>query len=290
MTDGKPDNILRLKDGRLLGYAEYGDPEGKPGFFFHGIPGSRMEAQLGHAAAASLGIRMIAIDRPGYGLSDFKPGRTILDWPDDVVELAGALTIQRFAVAGLSGGGPYAAVCAFKIPERLTAAAIISGSGPFDAPDAREGMTRENRIMFGMARRFPWLMNVPYWLLSRGSPDRIVSRITSFLREPDSSVVARPEVRAVLRDDEREAFRSGSRGAAWESVLLARPWGFRLEDITMQVHLWQGERDLNVPPAMGRYQAQAIPNCRATFYPDDGHFSLVVDRMEEIVGTLAAQE
>ncbi len=288
MSSSKPDNVLRLRDGRLLGYAEYGDPGGKPLLFFHGMPGSRLEGKMGDAAARKLSVRLIAIDRPGYGLSDFKPGRAFLDWPDDVVQLADALEIDRFAVAGVSGGGPYVAVCALAIPERLTAAGIISGVGPIGEPDATEGMSAQNRLLFGLARRLPWLTNVPMWLMGQGArrfPDQAVSFMMRALPEPDRAVFARPEMMALFKEEIVEAYRSGSRGAAWEAVMYARPWGFRLEDIVMEVHLWQGEVDVNVPPSMGRYQARVIPNCRATFHPGEGHL-LLVDRMEEILGSL----
>ena len=281
-------NTLRLNDGRALGYAEYGDPAGKPLFFFHGFPGSRMEARLTHAAASGRGVRVIAPDRPGFGLSDRKPGRAIIDWPDDVVEAADQLGIERFAVAGISGGGPYAAACALKIPQRLTAAAIISGVGPFDAPAATEGMMRSNRLMFSLARRFPWLARPAILLMSRNArrnPEGVISRMSRSLPPSDSAVFARPEVRSVFVEDVAEAFRQGSRGPAWELVLYARPWGFPLEEIAMEVHLWQGESDVNVPPSMGRYQAQTIPNCRARFYPGEGHL-MSLDRMDEIQAAL----
>lgn len=290
MAENKPDNVLRLKDGRLLGYAEYGDPDGKPLVFFHGMPGSRLSAQLGDAVAKKLGVRIIAPDRPGYGLSDFQPGRTILDWPDDVVELADALNIERFPVGGVSGGGPYATACAFKIPDRLTAAGIISGVGPFDVPESTQGMSRQNRLLFGAARRVPWLVNLPMWLMALGArrfADQFLSLTMRALPEPDKAILSRPEIRPLFVQDAVEAFRSGGRGAAWEAVLYARPWGFRLEDITMEVHLWQGEIDVNVPPTMGRYQADAIPNCKATFYPGQAHL-LLIDRMEEILGSLVS--
>ena len=107
------------------------------------------------------------------------------------------------------------------------------------------------------------------------------------MAEPDQRVLARPEVRAVFVESAAEAYRLGGRGAVWEAVMYSRPWGFRLEDITTEVHLWQGEKDVNVPPAMGRYLARAIPQCRATFYPDEGHL-LVVDHADEILAALFA--
>ncbi len=289
MTGERAASVLTLKDGRRLGYAEYGDPLGKPLLFFHGMPGSRVEGKLGDAAARKLGIRLIAPDRPGYGLSDFKPKRTFLDWPEDVTELADELGIDRFAVAGISGGGPYAAVCALKLAERVPAAGIISGIGPFTERDATVGMSRQNRTMLGLARRALWLVRPPLWLmgqLGRRVPDWAISQMARAIPEADRALLSRPEIRFVFREDLTEAFRQGTRGAAWEALMYTRPWGFSLEEIVMKVHLWQGEADVNVPPSMARYQARAIPNCAATFYPGEGHLCSL-DRMEEILASLA---
>jgi len=290
VTGERAASVLTLKDGRRLGYAEFGDPQGEPLLFFHGMPGSRLEGELAGPAAKKLGVRVIATDRPGYGLSDFVLRRAFLDWPADVIALADALGIGRFAVAGVSGGGPYVAACALKIPERLTAAGIIAGVSSFDVPDATEGMSRQNRLLFGLARRAPWLARLPMWAMSKGAgSERLVRQMTRAMPEVDRATIRRSEVWEVFKRDAAESFRQGAHGAAWELVLYSRPWGFRLEEITMEVHLWQGELDKNVPPSMGRYQAHAIPNCRATFYPGEGHISLVVDHMEEILGALMSQ-
>ncbi len=287
---GRPDNVLRLADGRLLGYGDFGDPSGTPIMLFHGFPGSRLTAAIGHEAAARAGVRVIAPDRPGMGLSTFQPGRGILDWPGDVTQLADALGLGTFAVAGISGGGPYAAVCALRLGERLSGAAIISGVAPFDAPDATAGMNRMNRLLFTVAGHAPWLARLPMLLFQFAlrSPERAIDRAIGAMPAPDAAIMRRPDVRTMFAADLVEAFRGGGRGPAWELALYARPWGFRLEDIAMEVHLWQGEADKNVPVAMGRYQAAAIPNCRATFYPGEGHL-LIIDRMEEILGAVVAR-
>ncbi len=285
---GRPDNVVRLDDGRLLGYAEFGDPRGKPVMFFHGFPGSRLEGALGHEGAERAGVRLICIDRPGMGLSTFQPRRRMIDWPADVAALADALAIGRFAVGGVSGGGPYAAICALRLADRLTGAGIISGVGPFDAPGATDGMNRMNRILFFLGRRAPWLARVPMLLMARAlrHPEQAIDRMLDSLPAPDRAILERPAVRAAFAADASEAFRAGTGGLAWELVLYSRPWGFRLQDIQMEVHLWQGDADTNVPPAMGRYQAAAIPRCQATFCPGEGHM-LVIDRMEEILGAVA---
>ncbi len=286
-SDPPEGRTLRLRDGRFLGYAEYGDPQGKPLFYFHGFPGSRLEARLAHDAAKAGGVRVISLDRPGMGLSDFQRGRRFTDWPEDVVQASDAQGIGRFAVMGLSGGGPYVAVCALKLPQRLTAAGIISGVAPLDSPGATAGMSRQNRLIFGLGRRLPWLARPMWWLARQASrdPDRLLNQIRRSAAEPDKAILDRPQVRAIYKADLQEAFRRGSRGLAHELVVYSRPWGFRLEDITMPVHLWQGEADANVPVSMGRYQASAIPNCRATFYPGEGHL-MSIDRMEEILAAL----
>lgn len=284
MPDPTRDQTLPLRDGRNLGFAIYGDPNGKPEFFLHGLPGSRLGARIADKVTARLGIRVIALDRPGFGLSDFKPGRTIADWPDDLVEAADILGADRFAVIGLSGGSPYAAACAFSIPHRLTSVAIVSGMSPLNTPAATDSMRRSARTFFALAPRLPWITRPAMWWIgrqARHNPGRLLDKISARLPPADKAILARPEVRQNFLDDLAEAFRQGSRGSAWGLSLLARPWGFSLEEIKMEVHIWHGEADLTVSPSMGRHLARAIPKSRARFYPGEGH-TLALNRMEEI--------
>lgn len=121
MSVGSAERMHRcvlLPDGRRLGYAEYGDSGGSPVFFLHGQPGSRLGRHHDESIATGLGARIVAVDRPGYGLSDYQSGRRLVDWPADVVALAEALNLGRFAVASVSNGGPYALACAALVPER----------------------------------------------------------------------------------------------------------------------------------------------------------------------------
>jgi len=288
MTIDKTNQTIKLKDGRTLGYAEYGAPEGKPVFYFHGFPSSRLDWHLfdtANTTAARLGAHIIEIERPGMGLSDFKRGRKILDWPDDVTELADALAIDRFAVLGISGGGPYAIVCAFKIPERLTATAIVCGMGPSEAPRAKDGTAM---LLPGKS---PLLRKLLLVLMARGmrsNPDRFLSKMIDAVSEPDKLLLAKPEVKQMFIDSLREAFRSGIAGVNHEAALYTRPWQFRLQDISMEVHLWHGELDTQVPVSVGRYVANAIPNCRARFLPDEGHHSLAYNHIEDILSVLVA--
>lgn len=282
------DGTLVLGDGRRLGYAQYGAADGEPVFYFHGHPGSRLEARFARQAAQAAGVRVIALDRPGYGLSDYKPGRAITDWPGDVAEAAGILHIGRFSVAGASGGGPYALACAWRLPDRVKAAAVISGVGPYQVPGITRGMRWQNRLGFRLGSRWPALARLLMRSMHRNiatRPRKTLDALARAMSPADAAIVRRPEVRDVLIADITEAFRGGSEGAAHDVVLLGRPWGFSLREIEPEVHLWQGEADTLVPPAMGRYQAEQIPHCHASMLPGEGHL-LVIDRMPDLIDAL----
>jgi pimeloyl-ACP methyl ester carboxylesterase len=288
------DKTIRLPDGRQLGYAEYGDPDGMPLLFFHGTPGSRLQVKGFDSPARDVGVRMVAPERPGHGLSDFQPKRTILDWAHDVEVLADSLHLDRFAAMGISGGGPYVAATAYKLPERVTKAAFVSPAGPLTLPDATTSMLPSGRLLFRLARSAPWAVNLMMQNLARSmnKPERFRKRALSNRRVPavDIAVLQDDEVWNTLLAGSREAFRTGTRGATWDFVLCARPWGFRLEEIQVPTFLWHGEADVNAPVSMGRAIARAIPNCQATFVPGEGHLSLARKHMSEILRSLFARK
>lgn len=277
---------VRLPDGRYLGYAEYGDARGRPVFYFHGFPGSRLEARLAQQEAVSFGIRLISLDRPGYGLSEVKRRRTLLDWADDTVHLADFLGIRRFSIVGVSGGGPYAAACAFKIPHRLNKVAIVCGLGPVVFSGGR--IKAADRTVYGLllAGRFPNLARMPFAavaLMYRGQPELMLKLISRRLAQCDRRALQLPELHQLLCDSFREAFRQSLLGPARDVVIYGRDWGFALHDIRVPTWLWHGEKDAVVPPAMGHLLANEIPTCRARFYPEDGHFSIIANRLREIL-------
>ena len=286
------DNIdltIKLKDGRKLGYADLGNPDANSVVFhFHGFPGSRLEAML-LANKATSEYRIISIDRPGMGLSDFKKNRTLLDWPDDVIELADALEIDKFAVEGISGGGPYAAACAYKIPKRLTSCGIISGV-------ASKDLEIEKKMrLFTAIRIFPWLFKLMMWIQSRGMKDldkaeKNMKKAMNKFPEADRKVLDDPQILSLFIKESAEAFRQGSKGAYHEGKIYARSWGFNLEDISpkLKVYIWHGEADEIVPVAMGRGMCKLIPNCEGKFYPGEGHYSTIFKYYKEIIDALTS--
>jgi len=278
---------IRLGDGRLLGFAEYGRPDGAPVFYLHGWPSSRLEPYAMRDQCSEMGVRLIAPDRPGLGISDFHPGRSIPDFPRDVSSLADHLKLSRFAVLGVSGGGPYAAACAAVLAERATNALLVCSVGPADSPDATKGMVAVNRWLLAMARRFPRLAQCVAGLCLRaiwrkgnqGIPKQIELR----LPPSDRKALESGDLRRALTDASIEALRNGVRGAAADGLLYGKNWGFSLAAIRVPVFLWHGEADVIVPPTMGHFLAENIPECRAWFYPEDGHFSLPYNRLRDIL-------
>jgi pimeloyl-ACP methyl ester carboxylesterase len=282
-----PENMIKLRDGRGIGYAEYGDPNGVPVLHFHGFPSSRFEGCRNEydEITSRLKIRVIVIERPGYGLSDFKKGRTIVDWPDDVIEFADSLHLDRFSVIGMSGGGPYSAACAWKIPQRIIKAGIVSGVSPLHFKGAFEGMNKSDRLAYKLALRAPWLLRLVYWWVGRDlkrNPAKFFSQYVKEFPVPDQLVFEQSDISEMFYKMGSEAFRTGPLGVTWDTILLTHPWGFSLKDITIPVYLWQGEMDNMVPPAQGRYLTENIPDCHSTFYKDEGHISLLTNHYEEI--------
>lgn len=254
------EGTIDLSDGRQLGYAEYGPPDGGPLVLFHGTPGSRYTVFPEPSLLDEYGIRLIVLERPGFGISTFDPGREILDWPTDVREATAALDVEEFSLLGGSGGAPYVLVCAARMPERLADVGIVSGLGPLDAPGATDGLALISRFGFKTAP-LPFVLWPFLWMVIQAI------RI------------------APGHDDIQEGVRQGPKGPLHEHRLQVRPWGFELSDIPVHVHLWHGEQDTAAPISMAEYVAEQLPSSTLQTYPDEGHY-LLDEYDEEILSTL----
>ena len=288
-----------LQDGRTLAYTDCGDPGGPPVLSFHGTPSCRFPGPW-EAAARSVGVRLISPDRPGYGRSDFHPGQKLLDWPADAAELADSLELRSFAVVGTSGGGPYAAACAYALPERVSAAALVCGVGPFwDVPEVDACATAEAggwlRELIDLARVDPAAAVAHAREECEQDAEMVARDPEEWLRfwfesedvpAPDREVVARPDDREALVFTLREALRPGIEGYVQDELILAiQPWGFRPQEIRVPVSIWHGELDRLVPVGAARYLARVIPHSSARFLPGDAHM-IHIRHAEEIFGGL----
>ena len=281
---------MRLEDGRELAWLEVGKARGTPVLAFHGTPGSRLQLTFDEKTIAAAGVRLIAPDRPGYGHSSYHPGRTLSDWALDVAALADHLNVDRFAVVGVSGGGPHAAACARLLSGRVTAAAIVSGVGPAAEPGFDADMEGVNRALMRLAR-YAAPLTLPLFafqeLAVRRWPEKALQAAQKRMAPPDAALLERPDVRAVFLQDMRHTSGSSARAAAQDFELFVRDWGFRLSDIAVPVHLWHGDVDKNVPFSHGTFMAERIPGAQFHPCPGEGHL-LVVERLGEILRTVTA--
>lgn len=251
MTGGPiTDDVVRLRDGRALAYAEWGDPQGATAFFFHGTPMSRLYCP-DQPVTASSRVRLVTVDRPGIGRSDVLQRRTIADWPSDVVQLADALGVDEFGVVGWSAGGPYAAVRAASIPARLTGVGIgasrhLSQFNVAENPTAYEELGTEDRHLLELGRQDPdaaaraaeadgeWVREL------RDHPETFLEKHP--LPEADRWYFEDPERRRSFLEPIRESVRQGPEAFAWEAIDVFLPWGFRLADIAIEVHVFTASR------------------------------------------------
>jgi len=272
-----PGEAACVPGAHTLGYLQSGAADGVPVFFFHGFGGSRLSAHPDGSIAERLGVRVIALDRPGIGLSSFQPDRTLLDWPDDLAALADQLGIKHFAVLGHSWGGPYALACAYKIPQRLIGVGVASGVPPLTGPDAMPNVPDRLRRVVQPAPRSPWKMRTDLWRQNRKAhhePVQVYQDDLLAARGADRAVLSDPAIKEMLISSYTEPFREGINGMYWDSVIPTRAWGFRLRDITAPAQLWYGEQDAQVPPIVGQYLAEQMPNAQLTLIPGEGHLTL----------------
>ena len=281
-----------LSDGRALGYAEWGSPDGAPVFGFHGTSLSRL-AHLGDDAPRAAGVRLILVDRPGYGLSDLHPERTLLDWPRDIAELADWLGIDRFAAFGMSGGGPHAAACAYALPERVSALGLVSSPAPvWDRPELRFSAPPHRRPMIELAESDHELITRRLLEDCRDELERMAAGSRNGGKadgpEADQAILADPEVRGRFDAATRETIERGPDGYARDLVLLyVTPWGFRPEEIKVPTQVWHGDQDEAVSPRIARFFAETIPGSRLHMLEGAGHL-LLWSHSEEILRSLAA--
>lgn len=278
---------MRLRDGRLLAWYEFGDRDGVPCLYMPGTPESGLAGGCYETAARDAGVRLISVDRPGYGHSDFAAGRTLRSWPADVDQLAEHLGLQRYAIAGESGGGPHALAVSHALAPSVTVTVLLAAMGPGTESWVREGMRPSNVMFYFLARYLPGLLRLPL-LAMRHAQDR--PQLTAWFERQapaaDRRVTQDPDYQ-VRHQAVPDALRAGTAAAAQELALFARPWEFDLAALSGPVHLWHGSEDTNVPIRVARALAARLPHAATHFVSGAGH-SVGFEQRAEVMRTVAA--
>jgi len=283
---------ITVPDGRTLGYAEWGDPDGTAVFNLHGTPGCRLNRHPDDAKLRATGARIVTYDRPGYGASDRDRGRVVNDCVADVAALADALGFDRFAVVGGSGGGPHSLAVAAGLPERVTRAVCVVGIAPYDVLGEAwlDGMDPANVKEFGWAlegesRVAAELEQAAREMLERVADDPANLLAEFDLPEADRAILARSDMAAVIRESVTECVRNGIWGWADDDLAFTRPWGFDPSTISVPTAIWWGAEDVLVPPAHGEWLADNVPGA-ITRVSTGGHMADPDTELEKLYGWL----
>ncbi|MCZ3386716.1 MAG: alpha/beta hydrolase [Actinomycetia bacterium] len=288
------ESTVSTPDDHVIGIAEYGPGDGIPIISIHGTPGSRYGGPPPDKPDLyeRLGVRAIGFDRPGYGLSSRRRGRSVADAASDVTAIADALGLDRFAVTGGSGGGPHCLAVAALLPTRVTRVACVVGVAPLDGAGLPEtewlkGMTQ------GIVDEFTWSMAGEAVLrpelerLATADLERVLADPTNPLGETyqmskgDREIMARPEYALRMQRLIQEAYRCGVDGWLDDDLVFVKDWGFDLATLSVPAIVWYGTDDTLVPPSHGRWLAGNVPGALVVAM-SGGHLELV-NRAEELV-------
>ena len=286
----KLEGNIAVGDDRQIGFAEFGDPQGRAVFWLHGTPGARRQIPMeARVYAEQRQIRLIGVDRPGIGSSTPYQYDTVFAFAEDLRTIADTLGIDKFEVIGLSGGGPYTLACAAAMPDRVIAAGVLGGVAPVRGADGIAG---------GVSTLISWAGPVVEVV---GGPLRLAaSQLIKLIRpigepalyayarispEADRKLLVRPEFKAMFLDDLLNGSRKQLAAPFADVVVFARDWGFRLDEVKVPIRWWHGDRDHIVPFEHGQHVVSRLPDAQLTHLPGESHLA-GLGRAEEILDTM----
>ncbi|MEN8957737.1 MAG: alpha/beta hydrolase, partial [Flavobacteriales bacterium] len=269
-------------------HAQNGTDTGIPVIYSHGSKSSRYEMHYDMEFAVQKNLRIITIDRPGHGLSEYNPKGSVLSFANDVMELVAHLNIEKFSVAGMSAGSPFALALAYSFPERIHKVCIISGFAPFNV-ESKKYLAKEVKTMLGLAKSMPFLLKMMLKIQRKQlakNPKKALAGFLKIMSAPDQKVLKNEKVMQVIEQMFTEAFRGGSQGVAYEiSKLLVQDWKFNLKDIEVPVTFWQGKEDNNVPYQWAELMQNKIQNSNLQLFEKEGHL-IIFNHAAEIFNSL----
>lgn len=264
------EGCVRTATGRSLAYAQMGQPDGTPVFYFHGVPGSRLDFDhpFSRPTLDGSGVRLIGIDRPGSGGSTHQPRRRYDDWPADVLAVANELGFDRFGILAYSTGGTYAIACALAFPQRLTFVGIVSGLGPAETPRFRDGTTKRLVATIRLSRRAPSLVR---WYVAHTSPEKFSRMFEQNVPLVDRRLFGEAGLDQAVRDAFTEATKNGPHGLVEDWRLMATPSGLNFTAVECPVRLWHGDSDGTVPLHHAEYVTSILPTAHLEVFLGVGH-------------------
>ena len=280
------EGVVAHEGGRRVQFAVLGARDlAKVVFYSHGFPACRLEASIAHGVARELGLTVVALDRPGFGGSDWYAKRRIEDWADDVRLVARNLGVAQYGILGVSGGTPTAVAAAALLPQEVTRLAVVSGVAPMHDPQALAGMHWVNRGLLKVGQRFSWLGDLSIGAIAtlwRTLPGAAQVWFGAVLPKADLEIVHRPEVGVILARNIQESLRPGIRGVVTEFNLLLSDWRGLPPKVAVPTSIWHGDEDTYVPISMAEILHKSIPQSIFQQVKGGGHF-MIVDRLRPVL-------
>ena len=274
-----------LSDGRTLAYAEYGDLNGEPVIAFHPTTGSKLQCHPNNELTRSYGVRLILIDRPGFGLSSRHEARSFLSFADDVEELASSLRLQQFSLLGYCGGGPYSLACAYKLASRVKHLTIVSGVTPYKDIDLLHGTSTVNRLLVKIATVLPdSIFNIASIVALKivREPEFYLDELQGALCETDRAALNEPEFLDNFMAALADSLKQGPKELAREQILFSQDWGFDVAKIRNSIDFWYGDQDKHVPIELAQRLSTAISSAEFHQIENYGHF-MIYHKWSEIL-------
>lgn len=263
-------HTIRLSSGRRLGFTEFGARDGRPVLYCHGMPGSRLEPCLFQSEAAQRGLRVIGVERPGYGITSPLPGRIVGDEVADTASLADRLELERFDVIGFSGGGPQALACAAHMPDRVGRVSLVGSWAPFEAAGL-DGMVDGYRQLWTLAQS-DFAAFVQTLRDAIGQAGGGYELLLAGAAASDQAILEQAEFAQPYKWNLDEALSQDLAGMLEDAAAVVSEWSFDCADVGAPVRIFHGEHDGNAPVGMARWLAERLPSAELNVWPEAMHF------------------
>jgi pimeloyl-ACP methyl ester carboxylesterase len=287
-----------LPTGRLVEFWDGGDPAGRPVLIHSGTPDPREAGRLSHRLGLSAGLRLICLNRPGYGgTTPADPSLAIVG--RDAAGLAVELGLDEYGVVGMSGGGPFAVATAVVDPTHVRAVGVVAGMGPWrvldDPSEDSENVERaEGRILLAQADAGD-LAGARAGFVAEAVRDfggladlDDEARVAAFMGGYESPRLKDPEFCDIVADEIRVVLES-FHGYAFDSLAWGGPWDVDPSDVRAATTLWYGADDDVCPPRYGQWLADRIAGSKMVVFPGADHMEAITGHKPEVFAALLAQ-
>lgn len=279
--------ITELGQGTQLSWQEYGKSTAYTIFYFHGLPGSRLEAKSADTTARELGVRLIAVDRFGYGDSRSADCFGFFKFSDALALLADTLKLETFSLLGFSGGVPYALACAHELGGLIDNIAIVASPADFSTSVMQAHYNPQSRPLFELAAKDMELAREQIMPLAQ-NPQAALQYMLSNISSDDERLFSQPRYLDSYSKSIELAMQQGAEGTVCDLNQLGLPWPFDIRAISVPVSIWHGEEDPICGAAIADYLAETIPRAQLHRLPGKGHFFLL-EHWHDVLNDLVSE-